>query len=578
MSSFQEPATVVDALRDRVEDGGLGGYGFVTDGAAPATMTFAELYDRARAVAAEVAGHAPPGSRAILLYPPGLDFVVALYGALLAGVVAVPVYPPSSTATLAAAVDRINRVVEDATPELVLTTAGLAAIREAAGIEFGRTHWLATDTVPGDAADDWLPPRILDDDLAVIQYTSGSTGTPRGVLLRHHHILSNLAAIQQTMGLTRDSVVVGWVPTYHDMGLIGYVLSAVRTGAWSYLIPPHDFLRRPAIWLETISRFRGTCAGGPNFGYDLCTRRIAPQERVDLDLSSWTVAFTGAEKIRADVLRRFAASFAEQKFDPAALYGCYGLAEATLLVTGARPGGGVGSVRLDRRALDEGKVALLAGTAPEGVEVASCGRPADRHEVLIVDPTTATPVSSGQIGEVWVRGPSVAGGYWRRPEESAEVFEARLADGSGPFLRTGDLGFRHDGELYLTGRAKDLLIVGGRNIYPTDVEEAVQAADRRLRSGCGAAFEVSDDDGERVVVVQETTEEDAAALRELAGAARAAVAQRLDIVPDGIVLIPPSTIPKTSSGKLRRSACRADYLAGRLPVRYESRSPAVGHG
>ncbi|MEV4211225.1 fatty acyl-AMP ligase [Micromonospora sp. NPDC049662] len=563
---------MVDALLQRVEDGGSGGYGFVTDGAPVATtLTFSELYERARIVAAEIADHTPSGSRVVLMYPPGPDFVVALYGALLAGVVAVPVYPPSSTAALPAAFDRLGLVVADCSAELVLSTASLVAIRDAAGVMVGEVRWLATDAISGDGVDDWRPPRILGDDLAVIQYTSGSTGAPRGVVLRHRHILANLAAIQNAMGLTSDSVVVGWVPSYHDMGLIGYVLSAVHTGAWSYLIAPQDFLRRPAIWLETISRYRGTCAGGPNFGYELCTRRISPAEREDLDLSSWSVAFTGAEKVRADVLRRFATTFADQGLAPSSLYACYGLAEATLLVTGARPGDGARSVRIDRRALDASKVALLTESSADGVEVASCGRPASQHEVLIVDPAADTPLGPGQIGEVWVRGPSIAAGYWGRAEETDRVFGARLPDSSGPFLRTGDLGFLHDGELYLTGRAKDLLIISGRNIYPTDVEEAVQGADHRMRAGCGAAFDVSDDSGDRVVIVQETAEEDEAALRELALSARTSVARCLDIVPDNVVFIAPQSIPKTSSGKLRRAACRDDYLAGRLPVRYEWR-------
>jgi acyl-CoA synthetase (AMP-forming)/AMP-acid ligase II len=334
---------------------------------------------------------------------------------------------------------------------------------------------------------------------------------------------------------------------------------------------PLDFLSRPASWLESISRLRGTVAGGPNFGYELCSRRVTDAERAGLDLSSWEVAFSGAEKINAAVLRRFQERFAAQGFRSEAWYGCYGLAEATLLVTGGRVGHGITSLWLDRGALAEGKVSIRPGPGDDAVEVVSCGRPPSGHAVVIADPVAGVALAEDEVGEVWACGPSLASGYRGRRDLTAEVFAVRLPDGDGPFLRTGDLGFRHDGDLYLTGRRKDLIIVAGRNVYPTDVEETVQSVDRRLRPGCGVAVQLTGDDSEPVVMVQETGEEDSGELAGLAADIRRAVAERHDVGLDRVVLVPPRTVPKTSSGKLRRSACRQDYLDGVLDVRHEWR-------
>jgi phthiocerol/phenolphthiocerol synthesis type-I polyketide synthase C len=556
--------TLVDVLRERAAEDRGHGYRFVTDdGAAPTELSFTELDRRARDVAAELSVIAPQGSRAVLVYPPGLDFVTAFFGALYAGVAPVPVYPPTGP-DLAAALARLDHVIADARPEALLGTAAVVAAAEAAGLRIGPgdTPWLATDEVPG--GENWTPPRIAAEDIALVQYTSGSTAAPKGVVVRHGQLLANLAAIRQAMGLDADSVAVGWVPSYHDMGLVGFIMEAVYAGFSSYLMSPQDFLRRPALWLESISRFGAVVSGGPNFGFDLCARRVSEAEHAGLDLSSWRVAFSGAEKIRPDVLRRFAGRFAERGFDASAFYPCYGLAEASLFVAGSPRGTGVRSVLASRDLLADNKVVLVGADAPDSVEVASCGRVAAGHGVVIVDPDTATPVESEDtVGEVWFTGDSVASGYWARPDVSAEVFGGRLADGTGPFLRTGDLGFVRDGELFLTGRLKDLLVVAGRNIYPTDVEETAQALDRRLRPGCGAAFQIEGDSTD-LVLVQETAEQDQEQLRALAVAVKRAVLARLNVSVADVVLIRARTIPKTSSGKLRRHACRQDYLTGRL--------------
>jgi acyl-CoA synthetase (AMP-forming)/AMP-acid ligase II len=557
-------ASLVDTLRARAADDGGNGYWFSAEGAAaPSGLTFAELEPRARDVAAELSMIAPQGSRAVLVYPPGIDFIVGFFGAMCAGVAAVPVYPPG--ADLRQGLDRLEHVIADARPDVLLTTSALAAAANAAGAEVGPPgmRWLATDEVSHGLGDGWAPPRIPADSPALVQYTSGSTGDPKGVVVLHRQLLANLAALRSAMGLTTRSVAVGWVPSYHDMGLVGFVLAALHSGFSSYLISPQDFLRRPALWLEAISRFGGVVSGGPNFGFELCTRRVTDAELANLDLTSWRLAFSGAERVRPDALRRFAARFASAGFDADAWYPCYGLAEASLFVSGPRPRVGLASTWADRRALEQGQVSRAAPGADDAVEIASCGQPATGHQVVVVDAESARPAADGAVGEIWVAGPSVASGYWRRPQESGAVFGAALADGAGPFLRTGDLGFLRGGELYLTGRSKDMLVVHGRNIYPADVEDVAQAVSPSMRPGCGASF-LLDGDSTTLVVVQETGEEDADELRKLALAVRRAVLERLEAVVDDVVLVRPRTLAKTSSGKLRRRACRDDYLAGRL--------------
>jgi acyl-CoA synthetase (AMP-forming)/AMP-acid ligase II len=577
MSACRGVGTLVDALRERAAQDQGHGYRFVTAaGGVADSMSFAEVERRARDVAAEISVVAPPGARAVMLYPPGLEFIVAFFGALYAGVAPVPVLPPG-VGDMRGGLRRLEQVVADADPAVVLTTGALLAARDAAGLVVSpAARWLGTDEVGQGRGAGWEPPRVLADDVALVQYTSGSTAEPRGVVVRHRQLLANLEAIRVSMGATADCTAVGWVPSFHDMGLVGFILEALYAGFSSYLLAPQDFLRRPALWLEIISRFGGVIGGGPNFGFELCTRRVTDSELAGVDLSSWRVAFSGAERIRLDVLRRFGARFGPSGFSPRALYPCYGLAEASLFVSGVRRDGGAAGAWVDRQGLEDGQARSAEPGAPEAVEVASCGQPAAGQRVIVVDGDTARPADPGTVGEVWVAGPSIASGYWRRPQESGEVFRATLATGEGPFLRTGDLGFVRDGELYLTGRLKELMIVHGRNIYPTDVEDVAQAVADCLRPGCGASF-LADGDSSDLVIVQETSEADVGELRRLALEVRRAVHDRLNVPVADVVFIRPRTVAKTSSGKLRRRACRGDYLAGRLDAAFRLReAPAAG--
>lgn len=571
--TLTDSGTLVDALRARAHDDLGHGYLFVDNaGSVSAALPFADLERRARDVAAELSLIAPRGARAVLLYPPGLDFIVAFFGALYAGVVPVPAYPPAIS-DVRQGLARLEHVVNDSRPDVMLTTGALLAAKEAAGLGIGlaTTVWLATDELVQGHGEGWEPPRVSADDVVLLQYTSGSTAAPKGIVVRHRQLLANLEAIRVTMQVGPDSVAVGWVPPYHDMGLVGFILEALYAGFSSYLLEPQEFLRRPALWLQTISRFGGVVSGGPNFGFELCTRRVTDAELDGLDLSSWQVAFSGAERIRPDVLRRFSTRFGARGFDPKALYPCYGLAEASLFVAGAQPGVGVVSTSIDRRGLEEHQVRSAEQGAPDAVEVASCGRAAAGHRVVVVDPQSAQPVAEDTIGEVWLAGPSVASGYWRRQAESAAAFGAELSDGDGPFLRTGDLGFLCRGELYITGRCKEMMVVHGRNIYPAEVEDVAQGVAERLRPGCGVSFLVGGDSTD-LVIVQETSEEDQDELRELALAVRHATLKRLNVAVADVVFVRPRTVAKTSSGKLRRQACREDYLTGRLDVTFQLRA------
>ncbi|HEV7508303.1 MAG TPA: amino acid adenylation domain-containing protein [Thermoanaerobaculia bacterium] len=572
------PSTLVELLRRRASlQPERVGYSFLRDGdGAETNATYAELDRRARGLGAALQRMGARDERALLLYPPGIDYVAAFFGCLYGGTAAVPAYPPRPNRPS----PRIRSIIENAAPRVILTTAALRPKLESILQVPGGTEWLVTDDplqpVAGAAdlaalADDWSDPGVEPSALAFLQYTSGSTAAPKGVRLSHANLLHNLELIRTCFAQTERERTVIWLPPYHDMGLIGGILEPLYAGYPVTLLSPVAFLQQPVRWLRAISSTRATTSGGPNFAYDLCVRKISEEQKQDLDLSSWTLAFNGAEPIRPDTLDRFTAAFGPCGFRREAFYPCYGLAEATLLVAAGRRFSGP-VVRSFAAGDLETHQARLVTDATDARTLVGCGLAADPQAaypaIVIVRPDSSEPCAPGEVGEIWVHGPSVAQGYWRQPEESERVFNARLTDGSGPFLRTGDLGFVTSGELFVTGRLKDLIILRGRNHYPQDVEITVERSHPALRPGCSAAFAVERDGEERLAVVAEVHREhrqdDAAEIAGIVAAIRRAVADEHEVAPDAVVLLRPATLPKTSSGKIQRHACRAGFLAGTL--------------
>jgi len=530
------------------------------------SLTYRELDQRSQAIAAQLQEMGLQGERALLLYPPGLDYLTAFLGCLYAGVVAVPAYPPRNRRNT----PRILAVASDAEATIALTTSTIYPQVQglAQATSLAELRWLTTDDIPQAIATDWQAPAIQEETLAFLQYTSGSTGTPKGVMLSHGNLLHNAAVTYQLMAHSPESRFVSWLPMYHDMGLIGGILQPLYGGFPCFLMAPASFLQHPYRWLKVISDYRGTTSGGPNFAYELCLRKVTPAQRQTLDLSCWTVAFNGAEPIRAETLERFAATFADCGFRPQAFYPCYGMAEATLMVSGGTAAALPKVVPVQSSALARHQIAAVeeAGDRPAASvrSLVGCGRTVPQQQLVIARPDL-TRCPPEEIGEVWVSGPSVGQGYWHRPEETEQTFGAYLATGEGPFLRTGDLGFLQDGELVITGRAKDLIIVRGRNLYPQDIELTAEQSHPALRAGSGAAFSIAADE-ERLVVVQELAFRQQPDLAEVSHAIRQAIAQVHEIQVYAVVLIKPGTIPKTSSGKIQRRACRAGFLAGELAV------------
>ncbi len=574
-SSKVASSNLVDLLRWRAKrQPDNVAYTYLVDGMAEeVNLTFGDLDRMARTIGADLQKQGMEGERALLLYPPGLDYIAAFFGCLYAGVVAVPAYPPR----LNRPVPRIQAIVADSRPAAALTTT---AILENIESRFEHTPdlaalaWRNTEQLPGGLEDAWQDPGVSPNTLAFLQYTSGSTSAPKGVMLSHGNLMHNLKIIDHGFQIDEAAVGVFWLPSYHDMGLIGGILEPMYVGGRSILISPVSFLQRPLRWLQAITRYQGTISGAPNFAYDLCVKKIRPEEREGLDLSTWQTAFCGAEPIRAETLDRFAETFAPHGFRRAAFYPCYGLAEGTLLVSGGE-GAGIPVVKAVQRAdLMENRVVPAAGSEGGSQLLVGSGGSLPGQRIRIVDPVTCLPCAPEEVGEIWVSGPSVAQGYWGRPEETEGAFRAHLADtGAGPFLRTGDLGFIHEGELFVTGRLKDLIIIRGRNYYPQDIEGTVENSHPALSPSAGAAFSIEQGGEERLVVVHELAREHRNAdADEVIAAVRRAVTGHHDLQVQAVVLLKPHSIPMTSSGKVKRHACRAGFLDGTLASQAEWRA------
>ena len=531
-------------------------------------LTYQELELQAKAIAASLQSLEMAGERALLLYPPGLEFVTAFFGCLYAGVIAVPAYPPRRNQNMS----RLQALVTEAQAKVALTTESLLSnieSRFAENPEFPELHWLTTDNIAKERAQSWLEPGVNSHTLAFLQYTSGSTGTPKGVMITHGNLLHNERAIAQSFGHTEDTVVVGWLPLFHDMGLIGNVLQPLYLGRPCFLMSPVDFLQKPLRWLQAISRYKATTSGGPNFAYDLCLRKITPEQRASLDLSSWEVAFTGAEPVRAETLEQFAETFKSCGFRREAFYPCYGMAETTLFVTGGLKTASPVINQVSGIALEKNQIVDSTDRDSNIRQIVSCGKTWLDMNVVIADPESLTRCEGDRIGEIWVSGSSVAQGYWNRPLETEQTFNAYLADTKeGPFLRTGDLGYVKDNELFVTGRLKDVIIIRGQNYYPHDIEQTVEQSHPALRPGCSAAFTVEVKGSERLIIVQEVERSYLRKLNmnEIVGSFQEAVTAEHGLGVYATVLVKPGSIPKTSSGKIKRHACRTKFLNGSLSV------------
>ncbi|WP_406694053.1 amino acid adenylation domain-containing protein [Singulisphaera sp. Ch08] len=531
-------------------------------------LTYGELDRQARTLGGLLQERLPHGERALLVYPPGLQFLTAFFGCLYAGVVAVPIYPPRPNRPM----PRLKAVVSDCAPAAVLTTESLRseAPRWFTQVpELAQPQWLATDGDLDDRlAESWRAPDVGPATLAFLQYTSGSTAAAKGVMVSHGNLVRNSEWIGGCFASTEASRGVFWLPLHHDMGLIGGVLQTLHCGGTSTLMSPVAFLQRPFRWLQAISQTRATISGGPNFAYDLCVRKVTDEQRASLDLSRWTVAFNGAEPVRAETLERFAAAFAPCGFRREAFLPCYGLAESTLLVSGGPAEARPVVVSLATAPLEQNQIVRASADESGSRSLVSSGQIPAGQVVAIVDPETRRRCATDQVGEIWVSSPSVALGYWNRPELTEATFHATLADtGEGPFLRTGDLGFVNDGELIVTGRLKDLIIVRGRNVYPQDVEWTVEQSHPALRSEGGAAFSVEVDGDEQLVVVHEVERQVRGNdVSEIFLAIRRAVAEQHELDVHAICLIKAMSLPKTSSGKVQRQASRELYLAGTLDI------------
>ncbi len=567
MAPYDPPRTgLVDVIRYWVKhipnDVAL----YFTDGdeGSEEKLTYAELDLRARAVAAEIQRFAEPGDRGILMFPPGLEFVVGFFGCLYAGCIAVPAFPPRRNKRGS----RIAGIAADCQATFILSVDNSRQLIESEEeqLRVGKMQLITTDSTDKQQASQFNPVAIDPSHLAVLQYTSGSTGRPKGVMLSHANLIRNAELITVAFGHHRQVKGASWLPAYHDMGLIGGILNPLYLGRSTVLMSPMSFLQKPVRWLRMISNYRVTTTGGPNFAYQLCVDKVTDEEMQGLDLSSWEVAFNGAEPVRASTLAQFSEKFGCVGFTHKAHFPCYGMAETTLIVTGG-PARELPVVEtFDSRQLDARVVASATEDSDHVRQLVGCGTVLPGETICIVDLDTYQDLPEGRIGEIWVQSPSVGLGYWEKAEETQSTFGGRLSDGRGPFLRTGDLGFFDKGQLFIAGRVKDLIIVRGVNRYPQDIEQTVEECHESIPSCAAAAFADSTTGREKLIIaveVQRSLEDD---WEPVIHTIRRSVTQVHELPPDAVYLVRFGSLPKTSSGKIQRHACLRDYLDGNLKI------------
>lgn len=534
-------------------------------------LSYARADARARALALRLREHAKLGDRALLLYPSSLEYPVAFLACLYAGLTAVPAYPPDP-GRAKQTLPRVNTIARDSGARLILTTQGLREVSELAREQAEDPDALVcvtTDDVDEEGAEAWTMPDALADKLAFLQYTSGSTGVPKGVMVTHRNLIEHQRLSHRIFQRTGDVITVSWLPFYHDMGLIGSLLYPLYTGGHTVLMPPTSFLRRPLQWLHNISRYRAQVSTAPNFAYDLCVRRAKPEDVETLDLSCWKLTVCGAEPLRPSTIRGFTEKFAPSGFRVETFLPCYGGAEATLTMSGADVTQKPVISSFDAEALRDDRVVEVERDAPGSREYVACGHPMDEHDLWIVDPETHERLGDDVVGEIWLRGPSIAAGYWNRPELSQAAFGARLENVEGdPFMRPGDIGFRHEGELYVIGRLADRIVVDGKRHEPHDIELTVEDAEPALTSGTACAFQLEEG---LCIAAEARRTKSPEELAELAQRIHDTVVAEQSVAPAVVVMIPPRSIARTSSGKIRRHAYKQGYADGTLEKLYEKR-------
>jgi acyl-CoA synthetase (AMP-forming)/AMP-acid ligase II/acyl carrier protein len=572
---------MIELLEGQAADqANLTAYAFLDDRDGMTEITFGELDRQARIIAARLQLELSPGDRALLVYPSGLEFIAAFFGCMYAGVIAVPATYPKPKRPM----PRLQRIALDCDAHVALTTAQTLTTLDPdlLSADAATSQWIATDELNDELADFWQRPKVNTDDLAFLQYTSGSTSDPKGVMVSHANLLNNLECIRISFGLgdvsgdIESATGVIWLPAYHDMGLIGGILTPLYMGGRCVLMSPTSFLQRPMRWLQTISDYKAIVSGAPNFAYEYCVRRTTPEERKSLDLTRLRLAFCGAEPIRIETLTHFADAFGPAGFKMRVFYPCYGLAESTLLAAGPDYRNEPHVLSVNRAALAQHRVVPACGE-PEALvqRLVGCGSPMPDHTLVIVDPDKGTEFTGGEVGEILIQGPSVTQGYWNRPEDTEQEFGAQVPSREGKFLRTGDLGFFRDGELYVTGRVKDVIIIRGRNHYPQDIENSAEEAHQAVLPG--AAFALADEgQGERLVVVHQLDRQFRGADHgQIVQAIRRAIVEHHELDPYAIVLIRQTSLPITSSGKVQRNLCREQFLADELKVVHSWINPAM---
>ncbi len=566
-------STLVELLQYRAQEQPNDlAYQFLVDGKKEgASYTYSELDEWARAIAALLQQQEAKGERALLLYPQGIEVVAAFCGSLYAGVIAIPV-PPPDAGRMKRTLPRLREIIKDAAATIVLSNARIIDLIKDSGLdfpEFESMRWIDTETVDLELAKDWKDPEVDKDVLAYLQYTSGSTSTPKGVMLSHYNLLHHSDYLQRGCGYSADGPTVTWMPYFHDYGLVEGLMQPLYNGAPCYIMAPLAFVKRPLRWLQAIQKYGATHSQAPNFAYELCLRRIKPAKREGLDLSSWVSAGNAAEPINPRVLREFAEAFSDYGFKWENFSPAYGLAEATLLVSSTPIGKEPVVLQLEASELEQGRIVPAAADSTYIREAVSCGPLVCETTVAIVNPDTLVRCTGDEVGEIWVRDPGVAHGYWQRPDATRETFEAQIADeGAERYLRTGDLGFMQDGELFITGRIKDLIIIRGTNHYPQDIEWTVQQTSPAMRPDYGACFSIIEDGEEQLVVVQEIERQHQRDMDsdELISEIRQAISEAHELQTYAVALVKSGNVLKTSSGKIQRRKCKSSFLAGELEV------------